>query len=103
MIMNKKTIFLVKSSKGTWDDAHWWISGIFENKSDAEKLANELDKRIEEILNTPCPIDYNEETFDSLPKEEQYKYNDWWCNNDDARDAHKCEILEMPLNEEISE
>ena len=87
--------YVVECSAGSYDDYHTWISGIFPDAIDAEKLKNEITTKIEITKNIPAP--FKEEDLEFLTDEQSDVFYKWWNENNDACEFNSAKVVEYPF------
>lgn len=94
--MEASKVYVVKCSKGLWDDYSWWIGGIFTYKTDANKFAERLNQERADILDLKDkpPIEYSE----NLSEKDNEIYFDWYWKVEGAKESHLAEVIEYDLN-----
>lgn len=83
-------LYILAVSKGSWDDYHRIIIGVFDNEEKANEVGDRFLSRVKELgefMDSECPLDesmrvkYEEECdfdlFESLPEEDQGAYHEW--------------------------
>ena len=97
--MKNTVCYVVECSSGSYDDYRTWISGIFLDASDAENLKTQIETRIENTKNIPCP--FKEEDLGILSDEQSSSFYKWWEENNKAMEFNGVTVTEIPLNKFI--
>jgi len=92
-------VYLVKYDSGLWDTYEWKIIGIFSNRIDAQKVCDDIKRKIEEIKLIPCPVDEEKEL--EFTEEEDDLYFKWLCELNDAKEFNKCVVVEFVLDKMV--
>ena len=87
--------YVVECSRGSYEDYRTYISGIFLDAFDAEKLKLEIEKNVEIIRNIPEPFDAPD--INELSDEQYLIWEKWRNEQDDVYEFNSVYVSEYPI------
>lgn len=90
-------VYVIKCSRGIWDDYASWIGGIFTDARTAEDTCQKMNDEQARIALIPNPVP-DAEFYDGMDEKIFKQWEDWERENSFAREWNKATVCEYELN-----